>query len=342
MSRETRAARGFARSAAMQDALRGLEAALENTGGVLLRGERGCGRDLFARAIHLAGGSARREAAEALLRQSMRGIGIGRPFVVVDCGHRDALEERLFGLEAPAGDGIGLERISAECLLRAGFGGTVVFRQVGEMPARLQLRLARLLRDGEVMVAEAAGAARVQQVGIRPVATAGHDGRDGMVPELQQRMSQTVIVVPPLRSRREDIPGLVRVLLADICAAAGVPGKAVSNQAIDLLAALPWRGNVGELETLLRRLVRKTPGRQIRLAHVLAHVRLDGQSGPAYTGTLRQAREQFERDYVRAALDEHRGRMAEAARALGLQRTNLYRKVRQLSVGRDSLARQLS
>ena len=93
---------------------------------------------------------------------------------------------------------------------------------------------------------------------------------------------------------------------------------------------------------LLRRLAVKVPSRQIRLADVLAHVRLDAQPAAAvYGGTLREARESFERDYVAAVLDQHRGRMAEAARALGLQRTNLYRKVRQLSVQRP-IRRQLS
>jgi DNA-binding NtrC family response regulator len=326
----------------MQDALRGLEAALDSTGGVLLCGEAGSGRDLFAKAIHLGSGD-QEGSTEGLLRRSMRDEGNGRPFVVVDCGHREALDVRLFGLEPPPGEcGASLERIHAGCVLHAGFGGTIVFRQLSEMPARLQLRLARILRDGEVRVIDEAGCERVQQVAVRPIATAGHQDGEDLVPELQKRMAQTVIAVPSLRSRREDIPGLVRALLADICAAAGIPVKTASSQAVDLLAALPWRGNVGELEMLLRRLARKTSGRRIRLTHVLAHVRIDGHSGgPSYTGTLKQAREQFERDYVKAVLDEHRGRMAEAAQALGLQRTNLYRKVRQLSVRRGSFGRQL-
>jgi DNA-binding NtrC family response regulator len=89
--------------------------------------------------------------------------------------------------------------------------------------------------------------------------------------------------------------------------------------------------------------VSKVPGRQIKLSDVLARVRLDGQPATAsYSGTLKEAREQFEREYVAAVLDRHRGRMSEAARALGLQRTNLYRKVRQLSVQRGSTGRRLS
>jgi DNA-binding NtrC family response regulator len=280
---------------------------------------------------------------EALLRRAMRELPNGRPFVVVDCGQRDVIEERLFGAAAPPGETSSLERIGEGSAVHAALGGTLVLRLLPEMPARLQLRLARILRDGEVVVGTAAGGWRVEQVAFRPIATSESADGDGLVPELCRRMSQHVLVVPPLRARREDIPGLVRLLLVDVCAAAGTAPKTASSQAVDLLIALPWRGNLGELETLLRRLVRTVPGRHVRLADVLAHVRLDGQLGAApYHGTLREARAQFEREYVAAVLDQHRGRMSDAARALGLQRTNLYRKVRQLAVRRGSLARHVS
>jgi DNA-binding NtrC family response regulator len=327
----------------MQDALRGLEAAIAAPEGVLLCGEPGSGRELFAKAIH--SGTGRREdgTTEALLRRCMREAPNGRPFVTVECTQREALEERLFGTAASAGGGSAmLDRVRAGCSLHTAFGGTLVLRQLPEMPPRLQLRLARILRDGEVLVRDADGADHAQQVAVRPVATADL-ADDEMTPELRKRVAQVVITVPPLRARREDIPVLVRLLLADLCAAAGIPAKTASNQALALLAALPWRGNVRELEMLLRRLVPKVAGRHVRLSHVLAHVRLDGRSdAPLYNGTLREAREQFERDYVRAVLEQHRGRMADAAQALGLQRTNLYRKVRQLSVRRESPRLQLS
>jgi two-component system nitrogen regulation response regulator NtrX len=109
----------------------------------------------------------------------------------------------------------------------------------------------------------------------------------------------------------------------------------MSKQAAALLCALPWRGNFVELTGLLRVLVMKVPDRLIRLSDVLANVRLDGSAVTFQgRGTLKEARERFEREYVAAVLELHRGRMAEAARALGIQRTNLYRKIRQLSVQR--------
>jgi two-component system NtrC family response regulator len=176
----------------------------------------------------------------------------------------------------------------------------------------------------------------VRRVDVRPIATSDAAADDErIVPELLKRLEHTRIDTPPLRSRREDIPALVRHLLAEICAEQGVPRRKASTQAVELLSALPWRGNLRELRSFLAALVMKVPDRLIRQADVLANIRLDG--GPttfAYTGTLKQARERFERDYVTSVLEQHRGRMAEAAKALGIQRTNLYRKVRQLAVKR--------
>jgi len=327
----------------MQDALRELEAALGSLGGVLLCGEPGSGRALFARAIHQAWTRPHEGPIENLLRRAMREPLHGRPFVPVDCGDRESLEERLFGRFRPSTSESGtLDHIDEGCALHAGFGGTLYLRQLTDMPPRIQNRLARILRDGEVVVHKNGELDRTCQAAIRLIATTERQGPTDLVYDLQRRVSHAVISVPPLRARREDIPGLVRCLASDLSLSAGLAQKSASTQAIDLLSALPWRGNVSELEALLRRLVAKVPGRQIRLADVLAHVRLDGQPAAAmYGGTLKEARESFERDYVAAVLEQHRGRMGEAAKALGLQRTNLYRKVRQLSVRRRP-GRQLS
>jgi DNA-binding NtrC family response regulator len=265
-----------------------------------------------------------------------------RPFVALDCSDRLGLEERLFGLATlSSGEAItGLEQLTAACIVTAAHGGTLVLRHLPEMPVRLQTRLARLLRDGEAHIVRSGSEPALVPIAVRVVGTAEREGE--LVPELARRLPVT-INVPPLRERREDIPGLVRCLLGELSMAAGVAPKVASRQATELLSALPWRGNVSELEALLRTLVTHTPGRQIRLAHVLEYVRLDGRATvTTYTGTLKEARECFERDYVAAVLDRHRGRMAEAAKTLGLQRTNLYRKVRQLSVTRGSGKRQVS
>ena len=166
-------------------------------------------------------------------------------------------------------------------------------------------------------------------------ALAGED--DLLRPELKKRLAVHRIELPPLRRRREDIPGFVRRLVVEICWLQQIPVKAVSSQAISLLSALPWHGNLTELRALLRTLVANVAGRRIRVPDVLAHVRLDAGVIFSTSGTLKEAREVFERDYVAAVLKQHQGRMAQAARVLGMQRGNLYRKVRQLAVTRHSV-----
>jgi two-component system nitrogen regulation response regulator NtrX len=181
--------------------------------------------------------------------------------------------------------------------------------------------------------------ARVE-LDIRPIA-AVEPGFESAVEEgrlrrdLYDRLSLIRIELPPLRQRREDIPFLANHFLKEICRASGAPIKTLTRSAVTLLGALPWRGNAPELRALLERLVLLTPHGSIRLEDVLAQVRLDGSEVAAVGGTtLREARLRFERDYIAAVVRQHHGRMGEAAHALGIQRTNLYRKLRQLSVSK--------
>jgi DNA-binding NtrC family response regulator len=205
------------------------------------------------------------------------------------------------------------------------------------MPRRVQSRLARVLRDSEVWL-EAGDGSRVVPVTSRVAAsidaTTAADG-EPLVPELRQRLTVHQMEVPPLRQRRDDLPALVRLMLADVCCSRHLRLRSASLQATSLLSALPWRGNLNELRALLETLVGRVAGRRIRLADVLANIRLDGADVTFSTGgTLREARARFEREYVSAVLEQHQGRMADAAKALGVQRANLYRKVRQLAVRR--------
>jgi DNA-binding NtrC family response regulator len=332
----------IARSVAMQELTGKLSAGIGEVAGVLITGEPGSGHEVIARAIHLSTDTEQDTSVVRLLLRAMQRHSGHRPFVVVDCSDRRELEERLFGNSQGASltESAALEQLSPSSKVQQANGGTLVLRHVPELPARLQARLARLLRDGEANVLQDGGQVAVAPVAIRVLATTEREA--DLLPELLRRLPVR-IQVPPLRERREDIPGLVRCLLTELSMSAGVAPKVASRQAAELLSALPWRGNLSELEALLRTLVAHVPGRHIRLAHVLEFVRLDGRATvETYTGTLKEARECFERDYVASVLERHRGRMAEAAKALGLQRTNLYRKVRQLAVARGSGRRQLS
>jgi two-component system, NtrC family, nitrogen regulation response regulator NtrX len=311
----------FAHSPGMQAVLESVRRAAATHGGVLVCGESGSGRRMIAREVHRvsSGGEA--------------------PFVCADCGEVEEIESVLFGIPAAGGSGDGdrsrRDRISKISLLHQAVGGTLFLAHLTEMPARVQARLARVLRDGEVTVVESR---RTVPTRMRIIASADASW-DGAVAEgqirgdLSKRCSQTRIAVPPLRERREDIPALIPALLEEVCGEAGVPGRAIDESAMSLLCAFPWRGNARELRALLHTLVRRSDSSPLRLEDVLAAVHLDGAAKSFLgAGTLREAKERFERDYILAVLERHRGRVGEAARALGIQRPNLYRKMRALRV----------
>jgi len=298
--------------------------------GMLICGERGTGREMIARAIHL------------------HGVNRNAPFVKVDCSGPtpEDIELQLFGVLAKR-SGTGplerrsLEHISRSSRLAEAAGGILFLENVTEMPARVQGRLVRVLRDREAFVADGREAISLD---IRPIAAvdgsvnaALDEGR--LRPDLYERLSLIRVDVPALRQRREDVPVLATHFLKELCKASGKPVKTLTRPALTLLAALPWRGNALELRALLERLILLAPGGLIRLEDVLAHTQLEGSVSPTgLDATLRQARAKFERDYIAAVLQQHRGRIADAARVLGIQRTNLYRKMRRLNLTRPKAA----
>ncbi|MGH9141916.1 MAG: sigma-54-dependent transcriptional regulator, partial [Vicinamibacterales bacterium] len=317
----------YGHSLAMREVLALISRAGAMRAGVLLRGEDGTGRQVAARAIHA-------------LQRSAEGA-----FVAVDCAacEGDELDALLFGpsLRCQHDDAVGgLERISRQSRLHQARGGTMYLQNVAEASTRVQTRLARLLRDREAIVTETGEAGSFD---VRPMAGVdpGFDAAvlDGRVREdLVRRLSVIRIEMPALRNRREDIPALANHFLREICASLRVPPKTLSRSALSLLSALPWRGNAVELRRLLDSIVSGMQGgRGIALEDVLAHVQLDGGSSFLTSGgTLKQARSRFEKEYIATVLEQHRGRIRDAARALGIQRTNLYRKMRTLKVVRNS------
>lgn len=298
------------------------QAAIES-GNVLILAEPGLDTTSVGREVHLL---------------SSRGSA---PFVALDCATIDAaeVENRLFGRRvARRARGFGdLETVAKDSAVLEAGHGTLFLAHIGELPASAQRRLARVVRDGEVRVTGSTGSYRV---GARLMAGAAPDLETDVEEgrfrgDLYRRLRAFEIQVPPLRQRAEDVPVIATHAATEICVSAGQPIPEFTQVALTLLAALPWRGNISELRTLLERVILARSDEVIRLEDLLTEMRLDGALTPLVpNGSLREARRRFEREYVAAVLQHHRWRMADAARALGIQRTNLYRKARQLGLRR--------
>jgi DNA-binding NtrC family response regulator len=173
----------------------------------------------------------------------------------------------------------------------------------------------------------------VRFIGAGPPRVDDWVSRGDLRADLVEALGVVRIELPPLRQRTEDIPLLSTHFLKQACSRHGIPPKTFSRSALTLMTALPWPGNTAELRALTERLAVLISRGVVLLEDVLANVRLDGAQalgGPS--GTLREARERFERDYVAAVLQHHRGRMGDAAKELGIERTNLYRKIKQLNI----------
>jgi DNA-binding NtrC family response regulator len=289
-------------------------AALRDTG-VLLVAESGSDVESVAREVH-----ARSRPPAA-------------PWLVIDCGAPSAdTELALFG-RLPVCTPADLESIGTDSRLVAARAGTLFLRDVAELPSGLQARLARAARDGEVCID---GEPRPLEVRLVAGASPGIDGdlrEHRFRADLYRRLAETRIDLPPLRERKDDVPALATQLLEEACAANAVPTRRFTQPALMLLAALSWPGNLAELRAFVADILAETSDEEISIDRVLPSLRLERSLAPFVpSGSLREARLRFEREYIAAILQHHGWRIAEAARALGIQRPNLYRKARQLGI----------
>jgi DNA-binding NtrC family response regulator len=244
------------------------------------------------------------------------------------------LNEELFGSPSPDQPSE-LECISEDSLLASAFGGTLLLAALSELPSTLQSRLARALRDRQVHTPLQGQVPLDVMIMATVRGNVEDEIREGKLRrELCLRFGVN-LELPALRHRAADIPQLIGCVAADAAVAAKVEVPAFSREALSLLTALPWRRNFDELREVLDVLVPVAAGGTIQLDDVLRHVPIERTTthrpGAA---NLREARNAFEREYIAAALSRHGWRMDVAARALGIQRTNLYRKVRQLGIAR--------
>ncbi|MGE5359761.1 MAG: sigma-54-dependent transcriptional regulator [Bacteroidales bacterium] len=310
----------YATSAAMQAVLREIEEAAAGQQSILICGEAGAGRGHVARAIH-----------------ALRGLPPDS-FVALDCraARGGDVEARLFRTEGglrPAARRPE-ESLAADSPVLQALGGTLYLANITDAPSLVQLRLMRLVRDRAAIAPDGSRVA----ITCRFAASVEPDFETALEErryrrELHARFATILIRVPPLRERPEDIPRLAQFFLARHARRSGGEVKQLTAPALMLLQALPWPGNALELRDLVESLAQWNLGGDIDLADVLSAVRLDPRARTvAVGGSLRAARRRFEREYIFAVLQQFDGRIPAAARALGIQRANLYRKMRSLNI----------
>ncbi|MCC6526846.1 MAG: sigma-54-dependent Fis family transcriptional regulator [Polyangiaceae bacterium] len=287
---------------------------------VILRGERGTGKELVARAVHEA---------------SSRAAG---PLEKVNCAAvpGELIESELFGHEAGAFTGATKQRRGK---FERASGGTLFLDEVGDMPLAMQAKLLRVLQEREI---ERVGGTETLQVDVRVVAATNRDLEEAcrkgeFRADLYDRLNVLPLFLPPLRARREDIPLLARHFLALAVSANDRRGMTLADEAVEALTAYSFPGNVRELRNLIERLVILTPDERIDRADVAACLGGLGAAGPS--GSLyrpgvpfRVLVEECERRILEEALRHHEGQMTATARALDLERSHLYKKARALGL----------
>ncbi|MGE0591466.1 MAG: sigma-54-dependent transcriptional regulator [Vicinamibacterales bacterium] len=289
--------------------------AAPTNGRVLIFGENGTGKELVARNIHML--SRRR----------------GAPFVEVNCAAipEELIESELFGHVRGAFTGAVADRRGKFELAN---GGTLFLDEIGDMSLKTQAKVLRVLQE---QVLEAVGGSARISVDVRVLAATNKDlpteFRAGRFREdLYFRLNVVPIFVPPLRERSEDVPLLVEHFMAMLAREYGRRPKQFEPGAIRALEQYPWPGNVRELRNLLERVMIMVPGEQVSAADLglpgVAPEPRAATDGPVPVEPLQEARDRFERDYILHALAAQDGNMSRTAEVLGVERSNLYRKMR--------------
>lgn len=285
---------------------------------VLILGETGSGKDLVARAIH---------------NQSDRVKG---PFVKLNCAAipQELVESELFGYKKGAFTGAHADKLGR---IEAADGGTIFFDEIGEMNLAAQAKLLQFL---ESLAIERLGETRSRKVDVRVIAASNKELQDEVQAkrfreDLYYRLNVIDVHVPPLRTHREDISELVEYFLEVTCQELGIPTKTLEEPALKKLRELSWPGNVRQLRNTIEKAISLTPGLTIRLSD-LPELAYEEKEDVVEIGSdsLQDARKEFERRFILQALEEEDWNMSAAAERLGLDRTNLYRKIKALKIKR--------
>ncbi len=295
---------------------------------VCILGETGTGKELVARAIHEK--SPRKE----------------HPFITLNCAAVPAelIESELFGHEKGAFTGAAIRHLGK---FEQADGGTLFLDEIGDMPVAMQAKLLRVLEEGEV---ERVGGDKPIKVNVR-VVVATHRNLEDLVKQnafrrdLFHRIYVFPLTLPPLRERPEDFPDLVAHFARQVARQNAWKEKIFTEEAIGELRKYGWPGNVRELRNIVERLILLASDENVAAADVrLILPTSDSPSrGPSASsdgnsaGTLAERTEAFEREVMLAEIRRHNFHMTNVARALGLERSHLYKKCQQLGIDLQSL-----
>jgi two-component system nitrogen regulation response regulator NtrX len=295
---------------------------------VLIMGPAGCGKEVAARMIHT---------------RSRRSTG---PFLVINCAtlNPSHFEEELFGVEAGP-DPFAQPRRAG--VLERAHGGTLLLDEVADMPIETQGKIVRALQDQTFE--RLGGSARVK-VDVRVIATTNRDLNTEIAAgrfreDLYYRLAVVPLKIPPLKDRREDVPALAAACLARSAETSGMPRRELSADAVAALQAYDWPGNVRQLRNLIDWLLIMAPGSPadpIRADMLPPEISAAAPRLLSIDPTadvlglpLREARDMFETQYLQAQLLRFGGNISRTATFVGMERSALHRKLKQLGINSD-------
>jgi len=284
---------------------------------VLLIGESGTGKELLAGHIH---------------QHSPFASG---PFVKVNCAAipTELLESELFGHEKGAFTGAASSRRGK---FEMADGGTLFLDEVGDLHGASQAKLLRVLQEGEF---HRVGGEQTIRVNVRVVSATNRDlhalvGQERFREDLYYRLSVVPIRVPALRERPQDLRLLAEYFLADFCQRNNFKPKSIHPSVYPVFESYGWPGNARELRNMIERMAILSAGDELTADAVPVEIRVPRDSG--HRSSVQEARESAERDHLLRALEEANWNVSGAARALGMERTNLHKRMRALGLNRDS------
>ena len=302
----------------IQEMLAKIRQVAPTNGRVLITGESGTGKELIAYAIHNL--SPRDKAA----------------FVKVNCAAipTDLIESELFGHERGAFTGASRRRIGK---FEQADGGTIFLDEIGDMSPSTQAKVLRVLEEQEF---ERVGGGQTVHVDVRVISATNKDLQeeiqgDKFREDLYYRLNVVPLHILPLRERVTDLPLLINHFLSRFCRENQKLNMTIHENALKVLSGYHWPGNVRELRNMIERLVILCPRETIEVADLPVELNRRGDPSQVSTETpLREAKSEFEHHFIRKCLETNDWNITETARQLGIERTNLHRKMRQYDIKR--------